>query len=297
MALLLQLLSYKTVVRAMVLKMTATTTLTRVVVTGAGSSVGYECMRKLLKRNKQFYPIGLVRDVKGVKALQSIGCAVDQIVVGDIVVKDTIKDLFVNCDKAILCTSASLKKKLWFRFRSWLHSLLLFLRIAKKSLTASPSDLYYPRNQSPHDVDFVGQKHVIDLCVVSKVQHIVMLGNMGGYKGSKNPLMVEMYKWKRAAERYLMKRCFFTIIHAGILTDDRGGHREIVWDTDDSLLRSNFKKIPRKDVAEVLVQCLLWKEAIGRSLDVASKSEGQGAPTKDWLRFFSRPGDCIYPSE
>ena len=73
------------------------------------------------------------------------------------------------------------------------------------------------------------------------------------------------------------------MLRAGALTDDRGGHREIVWDVDDSLLRTNFRKIPREDVAEVLVQALIWKEAIGRSIDIASRPEGQGAgPTKDW---------------
>ncbi len=33
-----------------------------------------------------------------------------------------------------------------------------------------------------------------------------------------------------------------------------------MWDTDDSLLRTNFKKIPREDLAEVLIQALIWKE-------------------------------------
>ena len=32
-------------------------------------------------------------------------------------------------------------------------------------------------------------------------------------------------------------RSFFTIIHAAQMIDDSGGEREIVWDTDDALLR------------------------------------------------------------
>ena len=91
-----------------------------------------------------------------------------------------------------------------------------------------------------------------------------------------------------------MKRSFFTIIHAGTLTDKPGNRREIVWDNDDALLRTPFAKIPREDCAEVLVQCLLWKESIGRSIDVGARSEGTG-PTKDWLRFFSIPGDNLFP--
>ena len=69
-----------------------------------------------------------------------------------------------------------------------------------------------------------------------------------------------------------------------------------MWNTDDALLRTNFRKIPREDVAEVLVQALIWKEAVGRSIDIASRPEGQGAgPTKDWLRFWAMPGNCAYP--
>jgi hypothetical protein len=102
-------------------------------------------------------------------------------------------------------------------------------------------------------------------------------------------------QWKRASERYLMQRRLFTIIHAALLTDDKGGEREIIWDTDDALLRTPFRTIPREDVAEVIVQSLLWKEAISRSIDIASGP--QPGPTRDWLRFWSRPGDCLYPDD
>lgn len=125
---------------------------------------------------------------------------------------------------------------------------------------------------------------MIDQCVASSVNHVVMLGNMGGYRSK----LSEINKWKRAAERYLMKRILFTIIHSGALTDEPGillsyniysfrvmhsfsyyllgGRREIVWDTDDSLLRTNFKRIPREDLAEVLIQTLIWKEGFIHSL-------------------------------
>ena len=109
--------------------------------------------------------------------------------------------------------------------------------------------MYYPKNEEPYDIDYIGQKNVIDCAVQANVEHIIMLGNMGGYRGSKlndigrhnvpetDQKKGNILKWKRAAERYLMKRCFFTIIHAGALTDEKGGEREIVWDTDDALLR------------------------------------------------------------
>ena len=66
----------------------------------------------------------------------------------------------------------------------------------------------------------------------------------------------------------------------------------------DALLRTNFRKIPKEDAAEVLVQALVWKEAIGRSIDIGSLEPGEGlGPTKDWLRFWARSGNCIYPAD
>lgn len=94
-----------------------------------------------------------------------------------------------------------------------------------------------------------------------------------------------------------MKRCFFTIIHAGALTDDPGGRREIVFDNDDALLRAGIKRMPKQDCAEVLLQALLWREAIGRSIDVAARAEGTKNEGLDWLRFWSIPGNNVYPAE
>ena len=94
------------------------------------------------------------------------------------------------------------------------------------------------------------------------------------------------------------------LLFKGTITDEKGGKKEIIWDTDDALLRKNFKKISKEDAAEVIVQALIWKEAINRSIDIAnlpdsneSPSIAQNSPTKDWLRFWSRPGDCVYPAD
>lgn len=85
------------------------------------------------------------------------------------------------------------------------------------------------------------------------------------------------------------------------MTEERVGEQEVIWDTDDALLRTNFRKISREDAAEVLVQALLWKEAIGRSIDVAAKpveaAEASLPINRDWLRFWARPGNCVYPAD
>jgi len=151
----------------------------------------------------------------------------------------------------------------------------------------------------------LGQKTLIDESVTANVEHVVLLSSMGGYRGSKlneigrskNDNDIHngnVLKWKRAAERYLIRRRPFTILHAATVTKDPGGKKTILWDTDDALLRTSFTKIPMEDVAEVILQALLWKEAIGRSIDIAVGDEP--GPT-DWPRFWSRPGDCVYPSD
>lgn len=274
---------------------------TRVVVTGAASGVGFALFKKLNK-NKNYYPIGLVTSNRDARRLIDLGIESNQIFRGDITLKDSLKGLFEGATKAVLCTSATPKKRLLFLIISFIWGLF------GRTLIPSSSDLYYPNGGQPYDIDYIGQCNIIDTAVESKVEHIVMLGSMGGYRGSKNnnigraskdasPKVGNVLKWKRAAERYLMKRCYFTIVHAATLTDEKGGEREIVWDTDDALLRTNFRKIPKEDVAEVLLQALHYKEAIGRSIDVASRPPGQGAgPTKDWIRFWSRPGNCLYPA-
>lgn len=275
----------------------------KVVVTGAGSSVGYDVFKKLLKR-KTFDPVGVVRDKGGYNELLRLGAKPEQVKIADITKRDQLRGVFQGASKVVLCTSAQPHKKRRFRIKNFFRSLI------GKSRSPRPSDLKYERNQEPYVVDYLGQKNVIDLAIREKsMEQIVMVGNMGGYRGSKlndigrggkddDQKKGNILKWKRSAERYLMKRCFFTILHAGALTDDPPGQRDIVFDNDDALLRTKFKTIPRKDMAEVVVQALVWKEAIGRSIDVAARDRGTGSSkTQDWLRFWSTPGNNLYPAD
>ena len=282
---------------------------------GAGNSVGLLVFKKLLKK-KSFEPVGIVRDRKGYNTLIRLGASPEQIKICDIRFKESLEGVFEGATKAVLATSARPKKTLGYAVSDF------FRKLIGKSDPPSGSDLYYPDKQSPYDVDFIGQKNVIDACMAASVEHIVMLGNMGGYRNSKlndigrkpsdtgNPKVGNLLKWKRAAERYLMKRCFFTIVHSGILIDEPGGQREIVWDTDDALLRTNYRVIPKEDVADVLIQSLIWKEAVGRSIDIGSlpptstaggtdtvSAKGVTKHSTDWLRFWSRPGNCAYPAD
>lgn len=273
-------------------------------VAGASSSVGYIVFKKLL-RKKQYNPIGIVRDIKGVEVLRNLGANESQIRICDVTVRSSLEGTFNGVDKVVICISATPLRKFTFKVRSF------FRKVFRRPQRSPRShEMYYSENERPYDVDYIGQKNIIDECVKAKVKHIVLLGNMGGYRGSRlndigriegDPDVKNgnILKWKRAAERYLMKRSFFTIVHAAQLTDDKGGEKEIIWDTDDRLTRTEFRRVSREDAAEVLVQSLGWKESIGKSIDIANRPLASGETFKpmDWLRFWSQPGTCIYPSD
>ena len=217
-----------------------------VFVTGAGSSVGFEVFRKLLKKER-FNPYGLVRTAHDARKLIELGAEPAQIFIGDITNRQDLVGIFRGIDKVVLCTSSRPRKTLGYRVKNFFRSLVNLGR------TPKVTELYYRKGEEPFAVDFVGQKNVIDEACSEKnstagLPHFVMLSNMGGYRNSSKVNEIgrkdgdlnsgNILKWKRASERFLMKRAFFTIIHAGALTDEPGGRREIVWDTDDSLLRT-----------------------------------------------------------
>lgn len=279
------------------------TSRTKVAVVGAGRSAGFELVKKLL-RKRQFEVIAVVRSERGADQLRSIGLTSEQIRVADVADKRAVRDALQGADKVVYCVSSTARKSLSSRLKqlgSWL---------IRRDYTPKSKDLFYRAEESPYALDYVGQKNCVDAAVEIQCSHFVLLSCMGNYRQSElnaigrsegdDEKVGNLLRWRRAAERYLMKRVFFTIIHAGVLNEDKGGAKEIVWDTDDALIARGLNKISKEDVAEVLMQALLWKEAIGRSIDVCSKppSDKQAAgPSKDWIRFWSMPGDCTYPSK
>eukprot|EP00958_Prasinococcus_capsulatus_P023501 scaffold3510_cov326-Prasinococcus_capsulatus_cf.AAC.3 len=99
--------------------------------------------------------------------------------------------------------------------------------------------------------------------------------NTIGPEGEGNILV-----WKRKAEIYLTcSGIDYTIIHPGGLTNDEGGQRELVFGVNDTLLETEYRRIPRADVAEVAVQCLTAPEARNKAFDVVSKDVGVGEVT------------------
>eukprot|EP00981_Chlorochromonas_danica_P009192 scaffold2549_cov177-Ochromonas_danica.AAC.10 len=272
----------------------------RVAISGAGSSVGLQ----LLKR-KHFLPVGIVKDEKEAKILRQLGgVQEEQVRLCDITQKDSVSQALSGCKKVVICSTAIPKRKLSYTIKNSVRWLV------GQSRPPRPSELTYPTGYGPYEVDYLGGKNLIDASVKVGVEQIVLLSFMGGYRGSKlNEIgraasddikQGNLIKWKRAVERYLMKRSFFTILHAGHLVDSSefgNSPTEVVWDVDDNLIRSGLRRLTREDAAEAIVQALHWKESINRSIDIASEEAPKGSTKQDWLHFWALPGNCIFPGD
>ncbi|HBB35091.1 MAG TPA: NAD(P)-dependent oxidoreductase [Cyanobacteria bacterium UBA8803] len=160
-----------------------------------------------------------------------------------------------------------------------------------------PSFIFAP-SETPEAIDYQGQINQIEAAKAAGVNHIVLVGSMGGTDenhplnrlGNGNILI-----WKRKAEQYLINSGInYTIIRAGGLLDQPGGKRELLIGQDDSLLTNPPEgispSIPRADVAELVVQALLEPDARNKAFDAISKPED--APnaiiTKDFAALFVR---------
>jgi hypothetical protein len=152
---------------------------TKVVIAGAGSSVGFLTFKKLMRRRK-FSPIALVSNDKEYKALKKLGASDEQIKICDITQKSTLKGLFSGADKVVICSTAAPKKRLGFRIKNFLRGLKFWTPKVGRKKAPAASDMYYEKGKRPYEVDFLGQKNIVDECLKAKVDHVVLLGSTGG---------------------------------------------------------------------------------------------------------------------
>ncbi|KAL8128729.1 hypothetical protein V2J09_017884 [Rumex salicifolius] len=241
-----------------------------VLVTGAGGRTGKIVYEKLKERSDQLTGKGLVRTEE---SKMQIGGA-DDVYVGDIRNSESISSAIQGIDSLIILTSAVPKMK------------------PGSDPTKGRPEFIFEEGAYPEQVDWIGQKNQIDAAKAAGVKHIVLVGSMGGTNpdhplnklGNGNILI-----WKRKAEEYLSNSGVpYTIIRAGGLQDKEGGLRELLIGKDDELLQTSTRTVPRADVAEVCIQALHFEEAKFKAIDLASKPDGEGTPTKDFKALFSQ---------
>ncbi len=243
----------------------------KVLVTGATGRTGSIVLNKL-RQKTDFNGFGFARSED--KAKEIFG-STEGFYFGDIRQKKTLETAIKNCQALIIVTSAVPQMK------------------APPQEGERP-EFTYPENATPEIIDYQGQVNQIDLAKQAGVEHIILMGSMGG-TNENHPLNQlgngNILIWKRKAEQYLIDSGIdYTIIRAGGLLNEPGGQRKLLVGKNDTLLDRESPTIPREDVAELIVQALVSPEARNKAFDVVSETPeaSQGEITTDFTALFAQ---------
>lgn len=248
----------------------------QILVTGSTGRTGSLVVQKLQHHQDQFIVRGFARSRDQVEQLFG---TTEGFYFGDIRDPASLAPALAGCQGLVILTSA----------------------IPQPKSIPQPGqrpEFTFASGEMPEVIDYQGQINQIDTALSAGVNHIVLVGSMGGTDenhplnriGNGNILI-----WKRKAEQYLIDSGIdYTIIRAGGLLDKPGGKRELLVGKDDTLLKNPPDgiptSIPRADVAELVVQALLEPNARNKAFDVISKPEEaeDTVITKDFAAFFAQ---------
>ncbi|MCG8366047.1 MAG: SDR family oxidoreductase [Pseudanabaenales cyanobacterium] len=248
----------------------------KVLVTGATGRTGSLVLCKLRQQVNEFEAVGFARSKS--KAQELFGTN-EGFFFGDIQDPLSLEAAITGCQALVILTSAKPKMK------------------APPKLGERP-EFEFELGGMPEEVDYYGQKNQIDAAVEAGVEHIVLVGSMGGVSenhplnrlGNGNILI-----WKRKSEQYLIDSGIdYTIIRAGGLLDQPGGVRELIVGKDDTFLTNSANgipaSIPRADVAELVIQALREPKARNKAFDVISKPDDDPSAivTTDFAALFAQ---------
>jgi uncharacterized protein YbjT (DUF2867 family) len=247
-----------------------------VLVTGATGRTGLLVFQKLQAQPQYFIVRGLGRSRK--KQQQLLG---DQSTcfLGDVRQPETLVEPLQGCNVLVILTSA------------------MPVVVGQPEPGQRPP-LGFLTGEMPEAVDYHGQVHQIEAARAAGVEHIILVGSMGGTNPDHMLNQIgngNILRWKRKSEQYLIDSGIdYTIIRAGGLLDQPGGKRELLVGKDDHLLTEPPggipTSIPRADVAELVVQAILEPHARNKAFDVVSKPEADttATVTTDFARLFSQ---------
>ena len=231
----------------------------KVLVTGATGRTGSLVIKKLQEKSDTFAVRGFVRSLEKVEQLYG---TTDGFFVGDIRERLSLQVAMQGCQALVILTSA-------------------IPMIKAPPQAGQRPEMDFAPGEMPEAIDYQGQVNQIEVAKEAGVDHIVLVGSMGGTNpnhmlnkiGNGNILI-----WKRQAEQYLIDSGIaYNIIRAGGLLDQPGSKRELIVGKDDRLLTHPPDgiptSIPRSDVAEVVVQALSQPSARNKAFDIISKPE------------------------
>lgn len=231
----------------------------KVLVTGATGRTGSLVVKKLQAQSEAFSVRGFARSLDKVEQLFN---TTEDFFVGDIRESATLEAAMQDCRTLVILTSA--------------------IPIMKgPPQPGQRPEMEFASGEMPETIDYYGQVNQIEVAKAFEVEHVVLVGSMGGTNpdhllnkiGNGNILV-----WKRKAEQHLIDSgLIYTIIRAGGLLDQPGGRRELLVGKDDELLthppQGVSPSIPRADVAEVVIQALQYSSAHNKAFDIISKPE------------------------
>lgn len=141
-----------------------------------------------------------------------------------------------------------------------------------------------PQN-GPQRVDYEGVKALAEAARAAGVQHFVLTSAMGVTNPDHqvNRIFDNLLQWKLRGENALRETGLnYTIVRPGRLTIEEGGRQGIKVMQGDPQDVSG--RIPRDDVAAVLVNALGRPDAYGKTFEIVS----EGDPAVDWTTFFAK---------
>lgn len=223
----------------------------RVLVAGASGATGRELLQELSGRDVTVR--AMTRSAEKRDLLERLGA--DEVVIGDLL-EPTDANRVVEDVDAILCAVGS-------RPKEWLTS--------------------------RHVVDGNGIVNLIDAAANEGVRHFVMESAIGvGDSAERLPtpfryLLFRPLKGKDKAERYLRHSGLrYTVVRPGGLTNDPPSGALVVCEGGDTVTG----RVPRADVAHLMVAALYTPAASGRTFEVVSedgtRGEATGVVSIDW---------------
>jgi uncharacterized protein YbjT (DUF2867 family) len=248
----------------------------KVLITGATGRTGSLVVKKLQLDNQTWQVIPFA---KSKNKAEEIFTSTEGFIFGNILAPEDLAIATQGCSALIILTSAVPKMK-------------------TPPQEGKPPEFDFEENGKPEKVDWLGQKNQIDAAKKAGIEHVILVGSMGGTKenhplnrlGNGNILI-----WKRKAEQYLIDSGIdYTIIRAGGLLDKPDGKRELIVGKNDEFLASPPNgiptSIPRGDVANTVIQALSNPFARNKAFDLISKPDDEtNIPiTIDWDKLFQQ---------
>ncbi|PSF31980.1 hypothetical protein C7H19_22040 [Aphanothece hegewaldii CCALA 016] len=142
-------------------------------------------LQKLKQNSDEFEEIGFVRSRD--KALQLFGTS-KGLIIGNILDQKALEPAMSGCQALVILTSAIPKM------------------VAPPKAGERPVFEFSP-GEMPETIDWLGQKNQIDAAKKQGIEHIVLVGSMGG-TNENHPLNSlgngKILIWKRKAEQYLI---------------------------------------------------------------------------------------------